>query len=123
MSARAIARTLVLGLAALALLVGACGGSPEDDVREVVTAADENIADGEKFCSDYLTEEFVTRSFGDIEACERAAKEEEPARGFEVGEVKVDGDRATAMTKDEVTGDSVVELVKDDGEWRINNIR
>jgi len=122
-SARVTARILALGLALLAAALGGCGGSPEDDVREVVTAANDNISDGEKFCNDYLTEELVKKSYGSVEACEQAAKEEKPSPGFKVGDVKVDGDKATVKTKDKEVGDSVVEMVKEDGEWVINDIR
>ncbi len=123
MSTRLAARILALGLALIAVALAGCGGSPEDDVREAVVAANDNIDDGPKFCNDYVTDELIKKSFGDVKACEAAAKDEKPAKGFEVGEVKVDGEKATVKTKDAETGNSILELVKQDGDWVINDIR
>jgi len=103
--------------------LGGCGGSPEDDVREAVVTANDNIDDGPKFCNDHVTDELIKKSFGDVRACEEAAKDEKPAKDFEVGEVQVDGDTASVKTKDAETGNSVLELVKEDGEWVIDDIR
>jgi len=124
MSARVAARILALGFALLAMAaLGGCGGSPEDDVREAVVTANDNIDDGPKFCNDHVTDELIKKSFGDVRACEEAAKDEKPAKDFEVGEVQVDGDTASVKTKDAETGNSVLELVKEDGEWVIDDIR
>lgn len=119
----------------LVLSLGACGGgSSEDDVRSasedfVAAFKDENW---EEVCS-LMTEksraqlekagEALEAKGGCPDVWEKAKKflppeTEKQLDNFEIDTVKVSGDTATVTTTD--AKGSPTQLIKEDGEWRIN---
>jgi ketosteroid isomerase-like protein len=121
-----------LSLVACGLVAAGCGGGDDrEDVnralREFVAAL--NARDGEKFCEELVTKDFVekqTFAKGDkaLADCKRQLSQ---VRGLEVKLVeveslRVDGDRARARAVLAVQGqeqDQVYRLRKEDGGWRI----
>lgn len=120
---------------ALVLSLAACGGgSDEDDVRSasedfVSAFKDENW---EEVCS-LMTEksraqleqagEALDAKGGCADVWEKAKKflppeTEKQLDNFEIDTVKVNGDTATVTTTD--AKGSPAQLIKEDGEWRIN---
>ena len=107
-----------------ALALGACGGGdeetdeppPEEAVEQAIT--DYGAAEGSATC-DYVSEEAI-ESVGGIEECEKAFEESTPTE-YDIQEVQVDGDQATATAKRESTGETdEFKLVNEDGEWKVD---
>lgn len=130
-------------LAALALTLGAgliaagCGGdddSTSDEAQspsDVVAAFYAATADGdnEAICS-YFTEETAQQAAEeeDADSCEEAAEsglgDDETvalAKTVEVGKETIDGDTATVeVSSSEQEGSGEINLVQEDGEWKID---
>ena len=123
--------TCVMALAAFGF--AACGSSDEDQVRDAVNefrdAAKEK--DSEAICDQFTQEalERLTSQQGDAakKACNDNIKQnadalaKEAEKGFEIKEVKVDGDKATVKTETEGEGESTAEFVKEDDEWKLSD--
>jgi hypothetical protein len=103
---------------------------PSDEVK-IETAIDEALTSQDpSYCSEYVTEGFLEQQtklpapFADDD-CESYA-EIRRADSVRIGDVEVDGDRATATVVIEggrLDGQCVeVELVKQDGDWKVNRI-
>ena len=125
-------RRACLSLVACALVAAGCGGGNDREdidqtLREFVTALNER--DGETFCEELVTREFVeqqTFAKGDraITACK---KELAQVRGLKVklvrvSSVKVDGETArvrAVLSVQSQEQDQVYRLRKEDGGWRI----
>jgi hypothetical protein len=124
---RRVAAVLAAGLVLVA--APGCGGSDEDDVKEVVQDYTEGVADGDggKVCNTLSDEskdrfqqagakcEDVFKSFGAFLNDEQKdkLKDIDP-------DVEVDGDNATAKVDElEGTGSTEVKLKKEDGDWKI----
>lgn len=119
----------LVALIAVSLALPACGGdgsdgSDEEQIREVITAFYESA---EGVCGS-ISDDLLKEQFDSREDCERAAAASEPERDYEIGEVSVDGDEATADVevpgppgKEAETGTLV--LQKEDGEWKVDGIQ
>jgi hypothetical protein len=127
-----LARLSVLGLLSLALVLAGCGGGdPSEPVRDYLLAiVDQN---GEEACdqlSDELRSEIEDspaaqaggRSCADVMVLAAGINPgltEDQVEDVEI-DVEEDGDEATATLVNPLTGqDETIELVKEDGEWRI----
>ena len=102
---------LVAGILALA----GCGGgdgedSAEQQIREAVTA----FYESEEGVCDSVTDDLLEEQFGSRQACERAARASEPTDDYEIGEISVEGENATAGS---------LVLKKEDGEWKVDGIQ
>ena len=116
-------------LVAASLALTACGGEgsdggDEEQIREVVTA----FYESEEGVCDSITDDLLDEQFESREDCQRAAAASEPEQDYEIGEVEVDGDEATAQIevpgppgKKAETGSLV--LQKEDGEWKVDGIQ
>ena len=114
---------LALLLALPALALGACGGdSDEDQIKDIINDVSENAATICDKSTDRLLEETLG---GSKEECEKQAKEAEESDtdgDVENIEVEVDGDKATAKFKDNDGDDNTVQFVKEDGDWKVDEI-
>jgi Domain of unknown function (DUF4878) len=128
----AVARALLVLLAALALALPACGGGDdrediEQTVRDFVSAT--NDRDADTFCGEIVTQEFLEQSTGAKgDAAEDECKRQlESINGLEVELVEirkteVDGDSATVRAVIVTQGDSntqILRLKKEDGGWKL----
>lgn len=100
----------------LALALGACGGSEEDDVRSIARQVATN---DEKVC-DKVTNKFLAAA-GSKENCRKSAKQADNSNPPKVGDVKVDGEKATAVLSGGGT-EATLQLVKDGGDWKLNGV-
>ncbi|HEX2087992.1 MAG TPA: nuclear transport factor 2 family protein [Solirubrobacteraceae bacterium] len=115
-------------LAAAAVLAG-CGGDDERDVRDVLERYAQAIErkDYQAFCDDVISKELVENvRDASGKPCEVALKgvfDEVEKPTVTVESVKLDGDRATAVTRTDAANEEpstdTVQLVKEDGEWKI----
>jgi predicted lipid-binding transport protein (Tim44 family) len=122
---------LVALLAAAPLALAACGGNDPDEadqtVRDFVKAANER--DGDKFCGELVTKEFLeqtTRARGT--AAEKQCKDQLRSlkslhvRLVKIKKTTVEGDRAkvTATLRAQgQTADQVLRLKKEDGRFKL----
>jgi hypothetical protein len=118
-------------LAAFALLAGCGGGDDEGDaeqtVRDWVEATNER--DGERWCGELVTQEFIEQSIGarGDEARDQCEQQVKALKGLklelvDVKETKVDGDEATVKVVLETGGQRqprTFALEKDDGDWKL----
>jgi ketosteroid isomerase-like protein len=125
-------RRACVSLVACGVVAAGCGGGNDREevsrtLREFVTAL--NARDGERFCDDLVTRDFVekqTFARGDkaLSDCKRQLSQ---VRGLrvrlvDVETVRVEGKRARARAVLSVQGqeqDQVYRLRKEDGGWRI----
>src|SRR6266511_430663 len=127
---RSLAAPLACLLAAGA--VGACGGGndksdAEQTVKDFVKAA--NDRDGDKFCGQLVTQEFLEQSTGATgDKAEDACKQQlKSLRGFglkliEIKKTEVNGDKATVTAVFETQGQrqqNPLRLKKDGGRFKI----
>jgi hypothetical protein len=115
-------RPLLLVVAlVIAAGLGACGGESEEDARqeieEVIIGYGES--DGAAAC-DFLSASALDQLGGES-GCSRQFEGVPPAE-LEVGEVEIDDDTATAQVTNtgEEGSDFELELVDEDGEWKIS---
>ena len=114
-------------------LLGACGddddGAATDEtavavvVKELETAARDG--DGARICDDLFTENLrISVQRASKQACADEVKENVASEtaSFEVSNVKVNGDNATAQLADEKGVRSDVLFQREDGGWRIARI-
>jgi hypothetical protein len=99
----------------------ACGGddkSDEEQVRDVISLAN---SQDEEVC-DKLTDKYMKDVIGgDKSDCEKQVKQT-PKDAVDIQRVTVRGDKATVTAK--VQGDSgEIFLVKDGGDWKLDDIR
>ena len=132
MSARPIIACVLAGALALA---AACGGGEDDRgqaqqvVRDFATAVNER--DGERFCKELTTREYVeqvTQAKGDgaISQCETQIKQvrQPELKVVRVVKTSIDGDKATVTAQLEHRGrtqEQVFRLVKEDGDFRLTS--
>jgi ketosteroid isomerase-like protein len=125
-------RRACLSLVACTLVAAGCGGGNDrEDIDETLSAFVKalNTRDGDTFCEELVTKEFVekqTFAKGDkaIAACK---KELAQVKGLtvklvKVSSVKVDGDTArvrAVLSVQSQEQDQVYRLRKEDGDWRI----
>ena len=123
--------TLLVGAVAL-FGVAACGGSDEDDAKDVVKDFMNGLADedGQKVC-DQLSQsakEPIERSGADcgeqFEGLAREATQENKDQLKDIDpDVSVDGDEATAKVPNiGGPGESEIKLKKEDGDWKITDL-
>ena len=120
---------------AVALALAACGGGAddEDEVTSTVNGVYDALAekDAKKVCDSLSKagQREITKTAAKGQSCEEVFKVGlsfagdalKDAKRAEVTKVKVDGDRATASVKyKKETGR--VELVKEDGSWKLNDL-
>ena len=119
-------------LLVLLLLLAACGGGDDKDeikqaVRDFVTAT--NARDGDRLCDDLLTQDYLEKATGATgDQAKDACKQQLGLitglrlRLVEVGDPKVDGDRATVRATI-ATGSQQAprsfKLQKEDGDWKL----
>ncbi len=132
----AVARPMLVLLAAVALALVACGGGGDDaeaDVRQVVGDFVEatNERDADRLCDDLVTQEYKEKSTlasGEraTEACKRQL---DLTRGLRlelisVGKTRVEGERATVRAVIDIDGvraPRLFQLMKEDGRWRLSS--
>lgn len=117
-----------LGAIACALLVGGCGASDEDQIRETMDTFLLGLADsdGDEACS-VMTgdgqEQFAEFSSSG-EDCDFGANAFASEAGYdfdsaEIDRVTIEGETATAGLADD---SSTFDLVKEDGEWKLDGL-
>ncbi len=118
------------------LAFAACGGGDESDeeqaqqvVHDFAEATSES--DGERFCSELITREFLEQTTGakGDKAEEQCAKQIDAIQGANIKVIKItkteiDGDNATVTAELEQAGrkgEQVFRLQKEDGEFRLTS--
>jgi Domain of unknown function (DUF4878) len=129
-----VARPLpaLFAVSALALVLATCGGDDdkeeiEQTVRDFVSAT--NDRDGDTFCGEIVTQEFLEQSTGakGDEAEDECKRQLESIEGLdvklvEITNTEVDDDTATVRAVIEAQGDAkpqTLRLEKEDGEWKL----
>lgn len=128
---RRIAIFLTSALVALAATgVAACGQSEEDKVRDVLTNVNDAAKSGDtgELCGlladDALEQAYGAKGDEGKKNCEETlgqnvdALKKDAEGKFEIKDVKIDGDNATATVTD-AEKDNPVKLRKVDGDWKI----
>jgi len=103
--------------------LAACGQSEEDKVEDVLTSFATNLEDEAATCEAFsraqLEKQTGKKADEAVDLCRAQFKDQTSPKEFEVRSVKVDGDKATAEVR--VDGqDSRVDLVKEDGDWKVS---
>lgn len=113
--------TTALLLTIPALALGACGGSDSDsnsDEDQITSVIEAIAADPVAICDNVTAADL--RALGGAEACERLGRESgDRATEVTIDEITVDGERATARFDDSEDGATEVQLVKEDGDWKL----
>ena len=124
-------RTLLAAVLASAVLLAACGGDDESEVRDTLNAFADATAkkDYQRLCDDLLSPELIEQVRRVNLPCEVALRtgfEDVEQPRIEVRSVKIDGDTATARVrstaKNQEPSEDTVKLVKVDGDWRIASL-
>ncbi len=123
---RASKAVALLAAVATALALAACGGDDGSDTEDAAAAEQEiedaalgyGEAEGSDAC-DFLSQSAI-ETLGGPEGCS-SEFESVPAAEFEIEEVEVSGDTATANVRN-VQSDQVIdlELVNEEGSWKIS---
>jgi hypothetical protein len=117
--------------AAVALLLGACGGDDREEVeqtvRDFVRATDERDVD--TFCDELVTQEFLEQSTGATgekagDACKQQLRAVTGLRLelVRIRKIEIDGDRAAVTAVLETQGRRDVRLLRlrqEDGDWKL----
>lgn len=113
--------TTALLLTIPALALGACGGSDSDadsDEDQITTVIEAVAADPVAIC-DHVTAADL-RELGGKDACVRLGRDAaDRSSEVTIDEVTVDGERATARFDDSEDGATTIQLVKEEGDWKI----
>lgn len=121
----------VVAILAIVLLVRACGGDDEAEVRETVERFGQAVSDKDyqTLCDDLLANALVsdTRSAGQpCEVALRTGLGERKEPKLKIDSVKVEDDTALVETHSTAAGErpsrDTVRLIKEDGDWRISNL-
>ncbi len=125
-----LALLLVLGLAACG---GSGGGGSSDEEGEIETVVESSAtASDPADCAKYNTLKFMEQTTGQAgakaeEACEKDAGNSSNPDSVSVSKIEIDGDEATADAAFEggnFDGQSLtVALVREDGEWKLNEFK
>jgi hypothetical protein len=107
----------VLGLMVGAVALAACGESDEDKVRSVVESF---VLEGDPSACDQMTTQFAGRIWGGVDACKTSLGGTAPNKSARIRTVVVDGGTATATAAGSGGFHTRYELVKSDGEWRLD---
>jgi ABC-type glycerol-3-phosphate transport system substrate-binding protein len=117
---------------ALALGLAACGSSESDEDKIVDVIETSATSADPSNCTELQTAAFNEQNTQEsggaaTKACEKEEEEDESnAESVEVSEVEVDGETATAtaaLTGGDLDGQTVeLELVKEDGDWKLNEL-
>lgn len=112
-----------------ALLLPGCGGGGAGGDAEEIGELARNVVtavDGGTLCRSWLTTEFVTTVYGDVDTCTHAGGHNDPAAaasGATVAGLTVDGDTATAtVTEEGGSADGAQgtwEFTRSDSDWRV----
>lgn len=109
-------------LVAAALGVGACGGSDEGDIEDII----QNVAKDSATICDHATDKLLAElGSGGVEGCQEAARaypDDDPDEVSGDIDIKVDGDSATADFTDNDGDKQHVVFVKEDGDWLIDEV-
>ena len=109
----------VTALAALALGLTACGGKSDgEQVKEVAT----QLANTDEKVCDKATDKFLKALGGSRERCRKAAKEDNSQTEAKVGQITVDGDKATAELSAQGSK-ATLGLIKDGDDWKLDSVR
>ena len=124
---------VIVLLASAALVISACGGNDEGDVkktvREFIDATRKRDADA--WCGKLVTRDFLEQATGATgdkaeSACRRQIKTARApdVRVTKLGKPSIDGDKATVVTTLEEQGQprpQVFRLKKEGGDWRLTS--
>ena len=113
-------RALVLLLTAPMLALSACGGSDEDDIKDIIN---EVSKDSSTICQ-HASDKLLKALGGTEESCEEQARAYPDDTTSEIEgdiDVKVDGDTATAKFTDNEDKQQNVGFIKEDGEWKVDS--
>ena len=113
-------RALVLLLTAPMLALSACGGSDEDDIKDIIN---EVSKDSSTICQ-HASDKLLKQLGGTEESCEKQARAYPDDTTSEIEgdiDVKVDGDTATAKFTDNEDKQQNVGFIKEDGEWKVDS--
>lgn len=111
-----------LRLAALVLstlLLASCGGSDEDDVRAAIEGALQAVADqdAEEICDRLAFDVPKETCIASLQAFTGATGASGAVPDFQITDIKVDGDRATAVLVSD-TDQREIELIKEGDQWK-----
>ena len=112
-------RALVLLLTAPMLALSACGGSDEDDIKDIIN---EVSKDSSTICQ-HASDKLLKQLGGTEKSCEEQARAYPDDTTSEIEgdiDVKVDGDTATAKFTDNEDKQQNVGFIKEDGEWKVD---
>ena len=124
--------SLMLLLAATALVLAACGGDDKADVEQTVRdfVSVSREPDPEMFCGEILSRELVEQTTGATgdNAEDQCRRQLEGAKGVnaelvEIRRTEIDGDAATVRAVIRAQGRSrtqTLRLVKEDGRWKLS---
>jgi hypothetical protein len=129
MRSRALILVLAIGLAGC----GGGGGDDRSDVEGVLKdfAKAVSESDGEKFCNDLVTREYLEKTVGAtgdnaVEQCEKqiSSRRQGSFKIVKFDKVEIDGDKATVTAQIEFGGakaPQVFQLEKQDGDFRLTS--
>jgi hypothetical protein len=103
-----------------ALALGACGGG--DDAEDQIRGIIDDVSKKPATLCENATEGLLKQVGSTEEACKQAASGQRPDRKVEIRDIKVDGDRATAMFKG-TDGDRIILFEKEDGDWKVSDVQ
>ena len=112
-------RTLLLLLTTPMLALSACGGSDEDDIKDIIN---EVSKDSSTICQN--ASKNLLKQLGGEKDCEELARAYPDETTTEIKgdiDVTVDGDTATAKFTDNENKPQTVKFVKEDGEWKADS--